>query len=163
LSLTPIDIGNKEFRKGLRGYVCEEVDKFLDSVSKEFEVIYAENFDLREKTKRLESQLSHYQELENTLHQTMILAQQTADEVKNNARREAELIVLEAEQEKAKRLSEARAKWEEIQEEIEELRRRRELLRTQLKSFLTAQLEMTETFHRESPRALETRTVEEVS
>jgi len=153
LSLTPIDIGNKEFRQGLRGYRCEEVDRFLADVSKEFELIYAENFDLREKAERLESQLAHYQQLENTLHQTMILAQQTADAVKDNARREAELILREAEQEKARQLSEARAKWEEIQEEIEELRRRRELIRTQLKSFLMAQLELTETFANEAPGA----------
>jgi len=149
MQMTPIDIRNKEFRKGVRGYQCEEVEKFLEAVSKEFEVLYAENFELREKIQRLDTELSHYRQIENTLQQTMLLAQQTAEEVKQAARHEAELILREAEQEKAQKLSEAKEKWEEIQEEIQELLRKRELIRTQLKSFLHAHLDLADSHGRD--------------
>lgn len=149
MQLTPIDIRNKEFRKGMRGYRCEEVEKFLEAVSHEFETVYAENFELREKIQRAEAELTHYRQLEGTLQQTMLLAQQTAEEARQAARREAEVMLKEAEQEKEKRLSEAKAKWEEIQEEIEGLMRKRELIRTQLKSFLNAQLDLTDSFERD--------------
>lgn len=54
MALTPIDIQNKVFRKGVRGYNTEEVDKFLEDLSKDFEVLYTENFELRDKVSRLE-------------------------------------------------------------------------------------------------------------
>lgn len=142
MQMTPLDIRNKTFRKGVRGYQCEEVEKFLETVSQEFETVYAENFELREKTKGLEAEISHYRQLENTLQQTLVFAQQTAEEVKQAARHEAELLLREAEQEKQNKVSEAQKRWDEIQEEIQGLMRNRDLLRTQLKSFLLAHLDL---------------------
>lgn len=142
MEMTPLDIRNRTFRKGMRGYQCEEVEKFLEEVSQEFESAYKENFELREKTKELETEIGHYRQLENTLQQTMILAQQTAEDVKEAARQEAALILREAEHEKTKIVSEAQKKWEEIEEEIQALARKRDLLRTQLKSFLLAHLDL---------------------
>ncbi|EGW38317.1 DivIVA domain-containing protein [Desulfosporosinus sp. OT] len=142
MQMTPLDIRNKTFRKGVRGYQCEEVEKFLENVSQEFETIYAENFELREKTKGLETEISHYRQLENTLQQTLVLAQQTAEEVKQAARHEAELLLREAEHEKQNKVSEAQKRWDEIQEDIQGLMRNRDLLRTQLKSFLLAHLDL---------------------
>lgn len=142
MQITPIDIRNKEFSKGIRGYQSAEVEKFLESVSKEFELYYKENLELKEKIEKMETELAHYHKLESTLHQTMILAQQTAEEVKLAAQREAELILREAEQEKIRRLKEAQNKYDEIQGEIQEITQKREIIRTQLKSFLTAQLDL---------------------
>jgi cell division initiation protein len=149
MPLTPIDIENKEFRKGVRGYSTDEVDKFLQNVSKEFEVVFSENFELREKLLRAEAELKQYRQLESTLQQTMVLAQQTAEEVKHAARHEAELLLKEAEQEKVKRMAEAQKKLEHINEEIEELQKRREMIRTQLKSFLRAQLDLADAFEQD--------------
>lgn len=146
MQMTPIDIRNKTFSKAMRGYPPQEVEKFLQTVSEEFEVVYRENFELKESVERLETELSRYKSLENTLQQTMVLAQQTAEEVKETARREAELLVREAEEEGRKKLSQTQEKWAEIQEEIEQLLRKRELVRTQLKSFLRAQLELAASF-----------------
>lgn len=142
MEMTPLDIRNKTFRKGLRGYQCDEVEKFLENISQEFELAYTENFELREKTKGLETEIGHYRQIENTLQQTLVLAQQTAEEVKETARQEAALILRKAEHEKLTKVSEAQKKWEEIQEEIQELARKRDLLRTQLKSFLLAHLDL---------------------
>lgn len=155
MPMTPIDIRNKEFRKGVRGYQTEEVEKFLDTVSKEFEVLYSENFELREMVQRFEQELKQYKQLEGTLQQTMILAQQTAEEVKKSARQEAELMIKTAEQEKAQRFFEAQKKITEVNEEIEDLLKRRELIRTQLKSFLHAQLDIAESFNKGSELSVE--------
>lgn len=149
MPLTPIDIENKEFRKGVRGYSTDEVDEFLQNVSKEFEVVFSENFELREKLQRTEAELKQYRQLESTLQQTLVLAQQTAEEVKHAARHEAELLLKEAEQEKVKRMGEAQRKLEHINEEIEELQKRREMIRTQLKSFLRAQLDLADAFEQD--------------
>jgi len=141
MQMTPLDIRNKTFSKGIRGYQCGEVEKFLETVSQEFESAYTENFELREKTKGLEAEVSHYRQLENTLQQTLVLAQQTAEEVKQTARHEAVLILREAEHDKLSKVSESQV-LEDIKEEIEGLSRRRDLLRTQLKSFLLAHLDL---------------------
>ncbi len=142
MQMTPIDIRNKEFSKGLRGYQCTEVEKYLESISKEFENYYKENFELKEKTEKMEAELAQYHKLESTLHQTMIIAQQTAEEVKLAAQREADLILREAEQEKIQKLTDAQNMVAEIQTEINNLIKKRELIKTQLKSFLTAQLDL---------------------
>jgi cell division initiation protein len=142
MQMTPLDIRNKQFGKGLRGYQCGEVEKFLETLSQEFESAYTENFELREKTKSLEAEISHFRQIETTLQQTLVLAQQTAEEVKQAARHEAELILKDAEQKKLASVSEAQQKWEEIQREIEDLAKKRDLLRTQLKSFLLSHLDL---------------------
>ena len=146
MQITPVDIQNKQFKKGIRGYQCEDVEQFLEALSQEFESLYAENFELREKTKALEAEIGHFRQIENTLQQTLILAQQTAEEIKLAARREAELVLRESEQKNLSRVSEAEQKWEQIQGEILELERKRDLLRTQLKSFLLSHLDL-ETLH----------------
>ena len=142
MQMTPLDIRNKTFSKGIRGYQCGEVEKFLETVSLEFEAAYTENFELREKNKGLEAEISHYHLLENTLQQTLVLAQKTAEEVKQTAQHEAALVLREAEQDKLSKVSEAQVILETMQEEIQGLSRRRDLLRTQLKSFLLAHLDL---------------------
>jgi len=146
VQITPVDIRNKEFRKGVHGYQSSEVDKFLELVSREFEGTYAENFELKEQVEKLEQDLARYKNLENTLQQTMVLAQQTSEAVKQSAHQEAELLLREAEQDMARRLAEAQKKWDQIEEEIQQLIRKRELIRTQLKSFLHAQLDLAELY-----------------
>jgi cell division initiation protein len=142
MQMTPLDIRNKTFRKSVRGYQCEEVERFLEDVSQEFETAYTENFELREEKKSLEAELNHYRQIENNLQQTLILAQQTAEDVKAAARHEAELLVREAEQQKLAKIADAQKAADEIQNEILGLKRNRDLLRTQLKSFLMAHLDL---------------------
>ena len=142
MQMTPLDIKGKSFGKGVFGYNNDEVNQFLDNVSQEFEALYTENYELREKTKRLEVEITHFRQLENTLQQTLILAQQTADELKNTARREAELIIKEAENDRAHKIAETQITIEGINDEIRRLAGRRDLLRTQLRSFLTSHLDL---------------------
>ena len=97
MKLTPLDIRHKEFKRAMRGYADVEVDEFLDEVADEFERIFKENIDLRERLEVLEDQVAGYKRIEETLQKTLISAQASADELKQNSTREAQLILHEAE------------------------------------------------------------------
>jgi len=151
--LTPLDIHNKEFRKAFRGYAEPEVDEFLDEVVRDFEVLLKEKSALEERVEELENRVSNYQALEDTLKQTLILAEATADEVRANARREAELTIKEA-QAKAKEIvddaearaqltvREAQARVKRTQEELEELKRQVATFKARVRSMLLTQLDL---------------------
>ena len=70
--LTPIDIENKDFKKSLRGYKEDDVDEFLDIVKEDFETLYRENLDLKEKIKLYQEQVSRYKSIEETLNKTLL-------------------------------------------------------------------------------------------
>jgi cell division initiation protein len=97
VKLTPLDIHHKEFRHSLRGYSEEEVDQFLDEVADEFERLFKENIDLSEKLDAANDKLRGYSDMERTLHNTMLAAQQSAEDIVNKARKEAELVLRDAE------------------------------------------------------------------
>ena len=143
--LTPLEIHNKEFKRGFRGYNEEEVDEFLDRVIKDYETLYRENMDLKETIERLNSKLEHYQHMENTLHSTLVIAQETAEEVKLNAKKETELIMKEAEIRAQKLIDEALAKVRKLTGEYEELQKQSQVFRTRLRTLLQAQMEMLNT------------------
>ncbi|MEQ8199781.1 MAG: DivIVA domain-containing protein, partial [Clostridiaceae bacterium] len=71
MKITPMDINNKEFKKGIRGYNTEEVDEFLDEVVDNFEEVYKENSHLKEKIAVLNEKLDHYSKIENTIQNTL--------------------------------------------------------------------------------------------
>ena len=79
MKLTPMDINNKEFKRGLRGYNPEEVDEFLDEVVENYEELYKDNSKLREKVATLTEQIEHYSKIESTIQNTLVLAQNAAD------------------------------------------------------------------------------------
>lgn len=97
MKLTPLDIHHKEFRHSLRGYSEEEVDQFLDEVADEFERLFKENIDLNEKLEAANDKLRGYAEMERTLHNTMLAAQQSAEDIMGKAQKEADLIMRDAE------------------------------------------------------------------
>ena len=140
--LTPLDIHNKEFKRGFRGYNEEEVDEFLDKVIKDYETLYRENIELKETIERLNSKLEHYQHMENTLHSTLVIAQETAEEVKLNAKKETELMIKEAEISAQKLVEEALGKVRRMTGEYEELKKQSQIFRTRLRTLLQAQMEM---------------------
>lgn len=98
--ITPLDIENKKFSKQMmNGYNVEEVDDFLDEIMTDYEANYKELAILRPKVDELNSALEHYKNIESTLQNTLVMAQTTAEEVKNVARQQADQIVSEAQRE----------------------------------------------------------------
>lgn len=140
--LTPLDIHNKEFKKSFRGYSEEEVDEFLDRVIKDYEQLFRENVDLKETIDRLNTKLEHFQHMENTLHNTLVIAQETAEEVKLNAKKETDLMLKEAEIKAQKLVDDAMAKVRRMTGEYEELKKQIEVYRTRMRTVVQAQLEL---------------------
>jgi cell division initiation protein len=142
MSLTPLDIHNKEFKRGFRGYDEDEVNEFLDLVIKEFEILIREKKELEEKVAQSSERLGHFTSIEESLSKTIIVAQETADEVKSNAKKEAQLIVKEAEKNADRIINESLAKSRNISIEVDELKKQASIYRVRFRTLLQAQLEM---------------------
>ena len=108
LLITPLDIQNKEFKKSFRGYNAKNVDEFLDAINEDYEKLYKENIELKDKVNMLADQIRQYNTLEETLKNTLVVAQTTADEVTSAARQKAENIIEDAENQRQRLISLAR-------------------------------------------------------
>ncbi|MHB8946029.1 MAG: DivIVA domain-containing protein [Bacillota bacterium] len=139
--LTPLDVHNKEFRKGFRGYSEEEVDEFLDQVVRDYEEMLKEIDRLKDELGKAEERVSHFRRLEETLNQTLVVAQTTAEEVKANARKEADLIVKEGRAEADRVIATAKTEGDRIAQEYASTRKEAAAFRMKLRSLLLAQLE----------------------
>ncbi len=142
MSLTPLDIHNKEFRTVLRGYDRNEVDEFLDLIIKDLEQVFKESAELKDANHALREKLEHYHNLEQTLHNALVVAQETAEEVKASAKREAQLIIREAEMKAERLVDEAIGKVRRMTAELDEMRKQAGVFRARLINLLKAQLEM---------------------
>ncbi|WP_025693105.1 DivIVA domain-containing protein [Paenibacillus zanthoxyli] len=158
MPLTPLDIHNKEFTRRLRGYDEDEVNEFLDQVIKDYESIIRENKELSNQLMTLQERLDHFTNIEETLSKTIIVAQETADEVKNNAKKESQLIIKEAEKNADRIINEALSKSRKIAIETEELRKQASIYRTRFRTLVEAQLEL---LSQDDWDALESREVRE--
>ena len=98
--ITPLDIEKKKFNNQMmNGYNVEEVDEFLDEIQGDYEQNYKEVATLNAKVEELNNSLNHYKNIETTLQNTLVMAQSTAEEVKNVAKQQADQIVSEAQKE----------------------------------------------------------------
>ncbi len=144
MTLTPLDVHNKEFSRGFRGYSEAEVDEFLDQVVKEFEALIRENGELKDRLDELEQALERYRTIEDSLNKTLLLAQQAAEEVRVNGEKEAEVIRERALMEAQRIVDEARERARLAVGDYTEMRREAELFRLRMKTMLQAQLEIFE-------------------
>lgn len=142
MPLTPLDIHNKEFSRKLRGYDEDEVNEFLDQIIKDYEALIRENKELQAKVAELEEKLGHFSNIEETLSKAIIVAQDAADELKNNSKKEAQLIIKEAEKNADRIINDALAKSRNIALEMEELKKQATIYRTRFRALLEAQIEM---------------------
>lgn len=143
MHITPMDIYQREFsRKNIGGLDESEVYAYLKKVGREYEALYAENKSLQENNQRLTGQMQDYLELERTLKQTLISAQKTSGDMKDNAEKQAELIVKQAELQAERILDEARSESEAIGKEIRDLKRQRRMLKVELRTVLESYLAM---------------------
>lgn len=107
--ITPMDIHNKTFSKKLRGYADDEVNSFLEEVASDYERIYREHREMEEQMDSLKSRLAHYEKMEATMSSTLVMAQETAENVKTTAKKEADIIVREAQNKAAQIVAGAEA------------------------------------------------------
>lgn len=140
MTLTPLDIHNKEFRKTFRGYDEEEVDEFLDHLVKEYEKIYKENLDLRDSLAAKDSNIGQYKDLEDTLKKTLVVAQQTADDLKSSAVREADVIIKEAQLKAEQIIAMAEEKAKAHLRAYEDIQKEAQIFKVKFRAFLLSQL-----------------------
>jgi cell division initiation protein len=142
MPLTPLDIHNKEFNKGFRGYDEDEVNEFLDQVIKDYEMIIREKKELESRVTELTEKLGHFTNIEETLNKSIIIAQEAAEEVKRNAQKESKLIIKEAEKNADRIINESLSKSRKIAMEIEELKKQSKVFRTRFQMLIEAQLDL---------------------
>jgi cell division initiation protein len=129
MALTPVEIRHLKFKRGLRGYDREAVDEVIDEVANSFEETWRERADLRDRVETLEAELLRFRELESLLRQTLVSAERASHDVRDQAKREADLIVSEAH-------AEAREVTRRASSEHERLLREAQTIRAQLRSAL---------------------------
>lgn len=142
MPLTPLDIHNKSFSKGFRGYDEDEVNEFLEQVMKDYELVLREKRDLEEHLEALNEKLSHFNNIEETLNKSIIVAQEAAEELKRNTQKEAKLILKEAEKNADRIVNESLSKARKIAMEIEELKKQSKVFRTRFTMLVEAQLDL---------------------
>ena len=126
MRITPLDVRKQEFRKAMRGLDADEVFAFLSTVADEYEAVLNDNKALRERLLELDDKVQEYRSIERTLRDTLLTAERVTVEAKDNARREATLIVKEAQLEAQKALRDITAEGARLRQEIQRLRSQRD-------------------------------------
>jgi len=143
MSLTPVEIMHMTPGKGLFGYKRAQTDRLLSEVAASFEDVWRERADLADKIDQLEADLVRFRELESLLRTTLVSAERASAEMKEQARKEAELILTEAH-------AEARSVKRQALADHERLATEARVLRQRLRAALDAVGENDENAHREA-------------
>ncbi len=138
MKLTPLDIQQQQFRTTLWGFDTREVDAFLDVLANDVERLVRDNNGLREDLKRKESEIHEHRERERTLKETMITATQITEDIKHNARKEAEIVIAQAESQAEQIIQNAHTRLVRIMEDIDELRRQKAQFEASLRSIISS-------------------------
>ncbi len=141
--ITPLDIENKKFSKQvMHGYNVDEVDEFLDEVLLDYEKNYKMATELSKKVDELTNSLEHYKTIENTLQNTLVMAQTTADEVKSVAKQQADQILIEAKSNAQKALDELSQEVRMKQMALDDVKKQFDIYKAKMESLLISQLEL---------------------
>ena len=141
--ITPLEIENKKFAKQMmNGYSVEEVDEFLDDLTVDYEKSFKENAELKAKVEDLEASLAHYKTIEGTLQSTLVMAQNTAEEVKEVAKQQAEQIIREAEGNAKKSVEDLGQEILMKKKELEDIKKQFDVYKAKMEALLISQLEL---------------------
>jgi cell division initiation protein len=144
MRITPLDIQQKQFPMKFRGFDVEEVYAFLEIIREEMEDLLRDNANLKETAQRLENQIKEYRDMETTLRETLTTAQQMVEDYKVNARKEAELVLKEAELKADSLLKESQEKVIKIHEDIVDLKGIRRHFKEEIRRLVEGHLKMIE-------------------
>lgn len=140
--LTPLDIENKKFSKQLKGYSVEEVDDFLDQLTVDYEAAYKENSELKAQVEELNNNMAHYKSIESTLQSTLLMAQSTAEEVKNVAKQQADQIVEAAQASAKQSVDELNNQIIMKKKELDDVKKQFDIYKAKMEALLISQLEL---------------------
>ena len=141
--LTPVDIDNKTFKKTkIGGYDIADVEDFLVKVMEDYEFLYKENSELKEKLYNIENSVSYYKSIEDGINKTVENAQSSADDIKAAAQKEAERIKQQAEADARNSLECLKMEIAKKEFELEEKKKQMQIYRIKVSSMLEAQLKI---------------------
>ena len=151
MALTSLEIKDKSFNKKIRGYDVEEVDEFLDIIVRDYEDLVRDNHNKDARIRNLEERLTYFDEMKDSLSQSVLIAQDTAEKLKQAAQEKSDNILRQADQEAQHLLDHAKFKANEILRqstdnakkvaiETEELKNKARVFHQRLKSTIESQL-----------------------
>jgi len=138
MQITPNDIQQQQFKIRIRGFDIREVDAFLEQMAETFESLQKRNQNLGDEVRRLELEIQGYRKREETFKRALLNSQKVLDQMKDNARKSAELIIAEAEVKAEKILNKAHNRLAQLHEDIAELKRQRTQIEVQISSIIEA-------------------------
>ena len=148
--LTPLEIENKKFAKQMmNGYSVVEVDEFLDELTVEYGKAYKESSELRTKVEDLNNELVRYKSIESTLQSTLVMAQKTADEVKEIAKQQADQILKDAEANAKSQVDSLDAEIALKKKELADVQKQFDIYKAKMESLLISQLELIKEINKE--------------
>ncbi|MCX8129973.1 MAG: DivIVA domain-containing protein [Clostridia bacterium] len=142
MNYTPNDLQNLTFKKGFMGYNEDEVNEVLDKVIEDYSEYVRENVELKDRISVLNEGIQHYKNIEDSLQNILIVAQQTSEEIKKNSYEKAENIIKEAELKAQRIIGEANQEVIKIKFEYEELRKKLHIFKSKSETLLLSQLEV---------------------
>ncbi|MCI0708124.1 MAG: DivIVA domain-containing protein [Ignavibacteriae bacterium] len=142
MKLTPLEVKRQQFKKVLRGYDPVEVETFLEMIANEIEEYIKAAKEYQDRLIESEVQLRDYKNMEKTLQQTLMQAQEASGKSIENSRKEAQLIVHEAELKAQQILDKARQDFAHIRDEISGLRTRKQNIMSRLKVLLSSEIDL---------------------
>jgi len=144
MKITPLDIQQQQFKTRFRGFDIREVDTFLEQMADVLESLQSENKRLRIEIKRLQLEGQGYREREESFKRAMLNSQKVLEQMKQNARKSAELVVAEAEVTAEKILNRAQNRLAQLHEDITELKRQRMQIELQIRSVIESYAKLLE-------------------
>ncbi len=146
MNITPLDITQKQFRRVFRGLDPEEVEAFLALVATEFEALVKEAVALREASQRKSEEIAEHKSRERALQETLVTAQKASEEIRDAARKEAEITISDAELQAEKIVQAAHTRFLRIVDDINELKRQRVQFEANVKTLVESHLKLLEAF-----------------
>jgi cell division initiation protein len=122
MALTPVEIRHVSLGRGLLGYRRSPTDRLLEEIADSFEEVWRERAELQDANERLESDIDRYRDLETLLRKTLVTAERSAEELREHARREADVVLAEARAEARKITQRALAERDHLRAETSRIR-----------------------------------------
>ena len=144
MNITPLDIHQQKFRTRIRGFDIREVDAFLEQMANAFESLQRTQKSLQEEVRRLEMEIQGYRKREETFKRALLNSQKVLDQMKDNARKSAEVIVADAEVKAEKVLNRAHNRLSQLHEDIAELKRQRMQIEVQIRAVIESHSKLLE-------------------
>lgn len=142
MNYTPNDLQNITFKKTFMGYSEDTVNDVLDKIIEDYSAYIRENIELKDKLAMLNDGMQHYKTIEEALQNTLLVAQQTGEDIKRNAYEKSENVIKEAEIRSQKIINDANQEVIKIKFEYEDMRKRLHIFKSKCETLLLSQLEI---------------------